>query len=175
VPFERAYDAMLDNDGQSFIFCPSRNFVGGTAEAVREMLLSPYTVPGIGDGGAHATYICDMSFPTTLLAHWGRDRTKGERLPLPLLVRKHTSDTARLFGFHDRGLLAPGYRADVNVIDFDHLRVLPPVMQYDFPAGGRRLVQRADGYAFTLQRGEITFANGEHTGALPGRLLRAGT
>jgi N-acyl-D-aspartate/D-glutamate deacylase len=173
--WERAYDVLTENDGQSFIFCPSRNFVGGTAEVIREMLLSPYTVPGIGDGGAHATYICDMSFPTTLLTHWGRDRTRGEQLPLPLLVRKHTADSARLYGFSDRGVLAPGYRADVNVIDFEHLRVLPPVMAYDFPAGGRRLTQRAEGYRYTIQHGDITFVDGEHTGALPGRVVRPTT
>jgi N-acyl-D-aspartate/D-glutamate deacylase len=171
-PFERIYDVLLENDGQSFIFCPSRNFAGGTAEAVRDMLLSPYSVPGLGDGGAHATYICDMSFPTTLLAHWGRDRTRGERLPVPLLVRKHTLDSAQLAGFTDRGVVAPGYRADLNVIDFERLRVLPPTMAYDFPAGGRRLLQRAEGYRHTIVGGAVTFVDGEHTGALPGRVVR---
>lgn len=172
-PFERVYDVLLEKNGQSFIFCPSRNFAGGTAEAVRDMLLSPYSVPGLGDGGAHATYICDMSFPTTLLAHWGRDRTRGERLPVPLLVRKHTLDSARLAGFTDRGVIAPGKRADLNVIDFEQLRVQPPTMAYDFPAGGRRLVQRAEGYRHTIVAGEVTYVDGEHTGALPGRVVRA--
>jgi N-acyl-D-aspartate/D-glutamate deacylase len=171
-PFARVYDALLENHGQSFIFCPSRNFAGGTAEAVRDMLLSPYSVPGLGDGGAHATYICDMSMPTTLLAHWGRDRTRGEKLPLAYLVRKHTLDSANLVGLSDRGVIAPGYRADLNVIDFDELQVEKPQMSYDFPAGGRRLIQHARGYRATLVAGEVTFENGEHTGALPGRVIR---
>jgi N-acyl-D-aspartate/D-glutamate deacylase len=171
-PLERIYDVLLEDDGQSFIYCPTRNFAGGTAEAVRDMLLSPHTVPGLGDGGAHATYICDMSNPTTLLAHWGRDRRRGDTLPLPLLVRKHTYDSARLVGFNDRGVVAPGLRADLNVIDFERLRVLPPRMAYDLPAGGKRLVQRAEGYRYTLVAGSVTFQDGEHTGSLPGRVVR---
>jgi N-acyl-D-amino-acid deacylase len=171
-PIERIFDVLTRADGQSFVFCPSRNFARGSAEAVREMLLSPYTVPGLGDGGAHATYICDVSNPTTLLTLWGRDRTRGPRLPLPLLVRKHTSDSARLVGLTDRGVVAAGLRADLNVIDFDALRTLPPRMEYDVPGGGRRLVQRAEGYRATVVAGEVTFVDGEDTGARPGRVVR---
>jgi N-acyl-D-aspartate/D-glutamate deacylase len=115
-----------------------------------------------------------MSFPTSLLAHWGRDRRKGARFPVAWLVRKQTFDTARLYGLADRGRLAPGLKADINVIDFAHLGVRPPVMAYDFPAGGRRLTQRATGYRATIVSGVVTFEDGEHTGALPGRVARAG-
>jgi N-acyl-D-aspartate/D-glutamate deacylase len=130
-------------------------------------------VPGLADGGAHVGTICDASFPTTLLAHWGRDRSRGQ-LPLPFLVQRHTRDTARTVGLLDRGVLAPGYRADVNVIDHEHLVARRPEIRHDLPAGGRRLVQAADGYLATVVAGEVTYQAGEATGALPGRLLRGG-
>jgi N-acyl-D-aspartate/D-glutamate deacylase len=136
------------------------------------MLLHEYSVPGLADGGAHVGTICDGSFPTTLLAHWGRDRTRGEKLPVEFLVRRQTKDTAETVGLGDRGVLAPGMRADVNVIDFDNLRLYPPEMHFDLPAGGKRLLQRADGYLHTLVAGVETYTNGQHTGALPGRLVR---
>jgi N-acyl-D-aspartate/D-glutamate deacylase len=171
-PLALAYDVLLDNGGQSFLYGPVRNFASGDCEVVRELLQSPLAVPGLGDGGAHCTQICDVSFPTSLLTHWGRDRRLGGLFPVASLVRKQTSDTARLYGMHDRGTLTPGLKADLNVIDFDRLAVRPPVMAYDFPAGGKRLTQRADGYRATIVSGEITFADGEHTGALPGRVVR---
>jgi N-acyl-D-amino-acid deacylase len=171
-PLALAYDVLLENGGQSYLYGPVRNFASGDCEVVRELLQSPLAVPGLGDGGAHCTQICDVSFPTSLLTHWGRDRRLGGLFPIASLVRKQTSDTARLYGLNDRGTLAPGLRADVNVIDFERLAVRPPVMAYDFPAGGKRLTQRADGYRATIVAGEITFVDGQHTGALPGRVVR---
>jgi N-acyl-D-aspartate/D-glutamate deacylase len=135
------------------------------------MLAHPYTVPGLGDGGAHVGTICDGSFPTTLLTLWGRDREQGQ-LDLPFLVQRQCRDTARTVGLRDRGVLAPGYRADINVIDFDRLRARRPEVRYDLPAGGRRLLQRADGYLHTIVAGLEVYTDGEPTGALPGRLVR---
>ncbi len=136
------------------------------------MILSPHTAFGLGDGGAHCSVICDASFPTTHLIHWGRDRTRGEKLPLEYLVKRQTQDTARLVGFLDRGVIAPGMKADLNVIDFDNLTLGAPHIVFDLPAGGQRLIQKASGYKFTIVSGEVTFKDGESTGALPGRLLR---
>ncbi len=173
-PLALAYDILLGNIGQSYLYAPVRNFAAGSCEVVRELLCSPLAVPGLGDGGAHCTQICDMSFPTTLLGHWGRDRRRGGLLPVASLVRKQTYDTARLYGLADRGRLLSGLKADMNVIDFDRLSVRPPRMAYDFPAGGKRLLQQAQGYRATICSGAVTFEDGEHTGALPGRVARAG-
>ena len=130
------------------------------------------TVPGLGDAGAHCGMICDGSFPTFLLSHWGKDRKRGEKLPVEWLVKRQTADTADLVGLGDRGRIAPGMRADLNLIDWDALRLRPPEMVFDLPAGGKRLVQRVEGYHATLVAGEVTFQGGEATGALPGRLVR---
>ena len=116
--------------------------------------------------------ICDASFPTYMLSYWVRDRERGERLPLEKVVSMQTRDTARLYGMHDRGVLAPGLKADINVIDFENLQILAPEMIFDLPADGRRLVQRAEGYRATVVSGVVTFENGEATGELPGRLVR---
>src|SRR3981081_4465318 len=150
---------------------PFLNYGAGNLDAGGEMLAHPYTVVGLGDGGAHVGTICDASFPTTLLTLWGRDRERG-RLGLPLLVQRQTSAPARTVGLRGRGRLAPGYRADVNVIDFDRLTARRPQMRHDLPAGGRLLVQPADGYVATLVAGQVTYENGEATGPLPGRLVR---
>jgi N-acyl-D-aspartate/D-glutamate deacylase len=171
-PEDLAYDLMLEADGKRLLYSPIFNYAEGSLDGVREMLLHEYSVPGLADGGAHVGTICDGSFPTTLLAHWGRDRTRGEKLPVEFLVRRQTKDTAETVGLGDRGVLAPGMRADVNVIDFDNLRLYPPEMHFDLPAGGKRLLQRADGYLHTLVAGVETYTNGQHTGALPGRLVR---
>jgi N-acyl-D-aspartate/D-glutamate deacylase len=136
------------------------------------MLEHEHTVPALGDGGAHCGAVVDASFPTTLLTHWGRDRTRGEGFPVEWLIKRYTSDTARTVGLLDRGRIAPGYRADLNLIDFDNLRARHPFVAYDLPAGGRRLMQEATGYVATLVAGEVVFENGKHTGALPGRLVR---
>jgi N-acyl-D-aspartate/D-glutamate deacylase len=170
-PLELAYDLLLADGGRAFLYLPSLNWSDGNLDAVGEMLAHPHTVPGLGDGGAHVGTICDASFPTTLLSHWGRDRGR-QRLELPYLVRQHTQDTARTVGLLDRGVLAPGYRADVNLIDFDRLQARRPEMRHDLPAGGRRLVQAADGYVATIVAGQVTYEGGEATGPLPGRLVR---
>jgi N-acyl-D-aspartate/D-glutamate deacylase len=168
---ELVYDHLVSDGGRAFIYVPTLNWADGNLDAVGEMLAHPCTVPGLSDGGAHVGTICDGSFPTTLLQYWGRDRASG-RLPLPDLVARHTSGTARTVGLNDRGMLAPGYRADINVIDFDNLAVRRPEMRYDLPAGGKRLLQGADGYLVTISRGEVIYENGTETGALPGRLVR---
>ena len=130
---------------------------------------------GLGDGGAHVATICDASYPTFLLSHWARDRHRGERLPIEQVVRKQTGDTACAYGLGDRGVVAPGYRADLNVVDFANLGVTRPELHRDLPAGGKRLVQRATGYRHTFVAGVEVAAAGELTGARPGRLLRGGT
>jgi N-acyl-D-aspartate/D-glutamate deacylase len=170
-PLELAYDHLVADGGRAFFYVPLLNYADGNLDATAEMLAHPHTVPGLGDGGAHLGTICDASFPTTLLAHWGRDRDRG-RLELPYLVRQHTQDTARTVGLLDRGVLAAGYRADVNVIDFDALVARRPEMRHDLPAGGRRLVQQAEGYVATIAAGQVTYEGGEAAGPLPGHLVR---
>jgi len=171
-PAEVAYDLLLERDGRGVLYFPFLNYAEGSLDASLEMMRHPDTVLGLGDGGAHVGMISDGSFPTTMLTHWTRDRRRGEKLPLEWVVKAHTSDTARAVGFLDRGVLAPGYKADLNVIDYDRLTLHAPDVAYDLPAGGRRLVQRADGYVATVVSGEITYRDGEPTGALPGRLVR---
>ena len=135
------------------------------------MIAHPDCVMGLGDGGAHVGIICDASYPTYLLTHWGRDRAKG-RFDIPYLVKRQTQDTARTVGLMDRGVIAPGKKADINIIDFDRLGVAAPEMAFDLPAGGKRLLQRATGYTATIVSGAVTYRNGEATGALPGKLVR---
>jgi N-acyl-D-aspartate/D-glutamate deacylase len=171
-PLAAVLDALLEDEGRGIVFYPVLNYADGNSEATREMLLHPHTVPGLGDGGAHVSFISDASFPTYLLTHWGRDRTRGEKLPLELLVKRQTRDTAELVGFLDRGLLAPGMKADLNVIDFDALSIRKPEMRYDLPAGGKRLVQRARGYRYTIVSGVVVMQNDEPTGENPGALVR---
>ncbi len=170
-PAALAYDVLAAGSGEGLLYSPIFNYADGDLGAVREMLTHPYSVVGLADGGAHVGTICDASFPTTLLAHWGRDRAEGQ-LPLPFLVQRQTRDTAHTVGLDDRGVLAPGYRADVNLIDLDRLAARRPVARRDLPAGGTRFVQAADGYVATVVAGEVTYENGEATGALPGRLVR---
>jgi N-acyl-D-aspartate/D-glutamate deacylase len=168
---ELAYDICMADEGRSLIYLPSLNYAAGNLDAVGQMLAHPHTVPGLSDGGAHAGTICDVSFPTTLLSYWGRDRERG-RMELAFLVSRQCRETARAVGLDDRGVLAPGYRADLNVIDFDALRVRRPEMRYDLPAGGKRLLQSAEGYLHTLVAGTEVYAGGRHTGELVGRLVR---
>jgi len=136
------------------------------------MITDPHTVVGLSDGGAHCGVICDASMTTFMLSHWARDRTRGARLPLEFVVKRQTSETADFYGLTDRGRLAPGMKADVNVIDFAGLRLHHPEMIYDLPAGGRRLVQRVDGYDMTIVSGVPVMEGGQETGARPGVLVR---
>jgi N-acyl-D-amino-acid deacylase len=169
---EVAYDYILE-DGQ-YLYFPVVNYVVGDHEPIREMLNDPACLLGLSDGGAHCTSIVDAGLPSFMLAHWGRDRHRGPRLPLELLVKRQTSETADFFGLTDRGRLAPGLRADVNLIDFNRLQLHKPDLVHDMPANGRRFVQRVEGYEATLVAGTPIFERGEHTGAMPGRLVRAG-
>jgi N-acyl-D-aspartate/D-glutamate deacylase len=172
APEALAYDLMMEKNGQNLLYMTAVNYGDGSLDAVRDMVRDPDTVLGLGDGGAHLGAICDASYPTFTLAHWGRDRVRGERLPLPLLVAALSSRPAQLLGLHDRGLVARGRQADLNVIDMARLRLHAPTVRRDLPAGGRRLVQTADGYDATVVRGAVVYRQGIATGALPGRLVR---
>jgi N-acyl-D-aspartate/D-glutamate deacylase len=169
---EVIYDLMLQRDGRELLYLPVLDYAACNLDAVREMLTHPATVLGLGDGGAHCGVLCDASLPTFMLTHWARDRSRGERLPVETVVHLQTRRTAELYGFRDRGLLAPGYLADVNVIDHTALALEPPEMVYDLPASGKRLVQRARGYAATVKSGVVVREGGEATGERPGQLLR---
>jgi N-acyl-D-aspartate/D-glutamate deacylase len=171
-PEELAYDAMLTDDGRGMLYVPFLNYADGNLDATREMLTDPRSVPGLSDGGAHCGIICDASFPTYLLTHWTRDRKRGEKLSIPFVVAAQSRKTALSVGLADRGLIAPGYKADVNVIDYGRLHLHPPKVHHDLPVGGRRLLQQIDGYDATIVSGVITQRDGAATGARPGRLLR---
>ena len=145
-----------------------------TLDPLHEMMAHPRSVASLSDGGAHVGTVADASFCTYMFTHWVRDRTRGERLPIEQVVRMQTQNTARVYGFTDRGTLEPGKKADVNVIDLPGLALAVPEMIHDLPAGGRRLIQRVDGYRYTVCSGEVTWEDGEATGAMPGKLLRAG-
>ena len=173
TPAEFCYDYFTGGDGGRMLYFPVTNYVHGDLEVVREMITDPHTVLGLSDGGAHCGVICDSSLPSFMLTHWARDRTRGDKLPLEFLVKRSTSETADFFGMPDRGRLQVGKKADVNVIDFNHLRLHHPEMIYDLPAGGRRLVQHVDGYDMTVCSGVPIFEKGVETGARPGKLIRA--
>ena len=162
------YDLLLDGPA----YYPVVNYWSGDLDEVETMLTHPHAVPGLGDGGAHVSIISDASFPTTMLAHWGRDRRRGDLLDVAWLVSRHTSATAATVGLLDRGLLVPGYKGDVNVIDFDNLAAHRPRIVGDLPAGGKRVMQSADGYVHTFVSGVEVYASGEATEELPGRLVR---
>ena len=171
-PQEVAYDCLLEKEGKALIYHPLFNYLPGNLDFVEKMLNHPYSISGLGDAGAHCGAISDASFPTTLIQHWGRDRTRGKKIPLEKLISMQTLETSRLLGISDRGVLKEGYKADINVIDFDNLTLHEPEVLHDLPAGGRRLVQKASGYEYTIVSGQIAFENGEATGALNGRLIR---
>jgi N-acyl-D-aspartate/D-glutamate deacylase len=171
-PAEVALDVMLEQGGKGLLYVPFLNYADDCLEPSLEMMRHPDTILGLGDGGAHVGMICDGSFPTFMLTHWTRDRTRGvrrlrlddegQRQPLP----------ARALGLHDRGLVAVGYKADLNLIDHAALSLTAPKMVSDLPAGGKRLLQYAHGYVATIVSGEVVYEHGEATGALPGKLVR---
>ena len=172
TPEDVAYDYLLERDGKAMLYRPVSNYSEGSLDAVGEMLRHPNTLVSLGDGGAHVGMLCDASAFSYMLIHWVRDRAVGERMSLPWAVRRMTRDNALALGLEDRGLLQPGYKADLNVIDYDRLTLHCPEPVYDLPAGGRRLIQRAEGYVATVVSGAPVYRDGEATGALPGRLLR---
>ena len=170
-PAALAYDRLLENDGRAILYRPLSNYAHGTLDTVHEMMAHPNTLIGLGDGGAHVSILCDASAMTYGLTHWTRDRASG-RFPLEWMVRRLTWDNARALGLNDRGVIAPGRKADLNVIDYARLRLRSPQVVYDLPAGGRRLMQQADGYVATILSGEVVRREGVAAGRLPGRLLR---
>ena len=174
TPMEMMYDLLLRDDGRELFYQPLGGYFTYNFDFFRKNMQHPNVLFGLSDGGAHCGVIADAGMPTFILTHWARDRTKGEMFPLVFLVRKLTSDTAKAYGLNDRGQLKEGMLADINIIDFERLRLFRPEAVYDLPAGGRRLVQRAEGYRYTVKSGEVTFQDGEHTGALPGGLVRGG-
>jgi N-acyl-D-aspartate/D-glutamate deacylase len=175
-PLEIAYDAMLSNggrdDGKGLLYFPVFNYSYGDLSQLHTQLQHPRTMMSLADGGAHVGYVCDVSMPTFMLTHWARDRARGPRLPLEMLVKKQTHDTARVYGLHDRGVIRVGAKADLNLIDFQHLQLDMPHFVFDLPGGGRRLTQGAEGYIATWVNGEAIMENGRPTGAMPGRLVR---
>jgi N-acyl-D-amino-acid deacylase len=174
TPMAMMYDLLIRDGGRELFYQPLGGYFTYNFDFFRKNMQHPNVLFGLSDGGAHCGVIADAGMPTFILTHWARDRVKGEKFPLEFLVRKLTSDTARAYGLHDRGQLKEGLLADINVIDFDKLRLFRPEAVYDLPAGGRRLVQRAEGYRYTIKSGEVTFEDGAHTGALPGGLVRGG-
>ena len=173
APLDVLYDFLLEQDGQSMGSLMGANDISDRQDVLREMLLHPDTVTGLSDAGAHVTLICDATMPTTQLTYWVRDRQRGERLPLEFVVAKQTSRNAGLYGLHDRGVLAVGKRADINVIDLDRLSVAPPKAFHDLPAGGTRLIQPVVGYLATMVKGVVTRRHDADTGARPGTLVRS--
>jgi N-acyl-D-aspartate/D-glutamate deacylase len=172
TPQAVALEEMMARGGKGLLMLPFENYAHGSLDVVHEMITDEATVLGVADGGAHVGVICDASSPTSLLTLWGRDRVRGPRLPLEFLVAKQTRGTAEAYGLADRGLLAPGCKADINVIDFDALALRRPEVVYDLPGAGRRLIQRATGYRHTFNAGVETVCDDELTGARPGRLVR---
>ncbi|MFN3425031.1 MAG: N-acyl-D-amino-acid deacylase family protein [Novosphingobium meiothermophilum] len=172
-----AYDTLMENDGTGFLYLPILNYADGNLDFLEELQAADDTVNSLSDGGAHCGTICDAASPTFMLQHWVRDRPRGAgreggRISLERAVQRQCRDTARLYGLDDRGVLAPGYIADINVIDLDNLRLLKPWLAFDLPAGGKRLLQKAEGYDYTIKSGKVTFRRGEWTGATPGGLIR---
>jgi len=172
ISMDMFYDLLTAGEGDAMFLAVVANYANGNADTVMEMIRHPATITGLGDGGAHQLGLCDVTTPTTVMTQWVRDRTRGAKLPVEEAVRALSSSPARAFGLDDRGVLAPGKRADINLIDMENLRMGLPEFIHDLPAGGRRMVQRATGYVATFVNGELVLANGEDLGARPGRTIR---
>ncbi len=171
-PQEIAWDMLMENDGEGSIYFPLFNYTDNSLDALYTMHSHHRTFMGLSDGGAHCGAICDAGMPTFMLTHWTRDRTRGEKFPLEYIVHRQTKQTADFYGIRDRGVLAPGYLADINIIDYENLQLGPVKIVYDLPAGGRRLLQKAEGYKYTIKSGQVIFKDGEPTHVLPGKLIR---
>jgi N-acyl-D-aspartate/D-glutamate deacylase len=172
TPESMVYDLLLERDGTQLLYLPLFNFAHGNFDDIHEMITAPNTLFGLSDAGAHCGAICDASMTTSSLTVWSRDRSRGDKVPVEQIVYGHTLRNARHMGWLDRGVLAPGQLADLNVIDLESLACRPPTIVHDLPAGGRRLMQTAEGYLWTVKSGQVTFESGQHTGELPGELLR---
>jgi N-acyl-D-aspartate/D-glutamate deacylase len=166
-----AYDLLMRDEGAGFIYFPILNYADGNLNFLEALLAADDTVNSLSDGGAHCGTICDAASPTFMLQHWVRDR-KGKRISLERAVKRQSRDTAVLYGLSDRGIIAPGYLADINVIDLDRIKLSKPWLAFDLPAGGKRLLQKAKGYDCTIKSGQATFRNGAYLGIHPGRLIR---
>jgi N-acyl-D-aspartate/D-glutamate deacylase len=173
-PAELAYEMLLERGGHATFYRPLLNYAAGNLDACAEMVGHRDSLVSLGDGGAHYGFICDASLPTFMLAHWTRDRRHGRRFSVPEMVKALSRDNALAVGLADRGMIAPGAKADLNVIDYDRLQLHAPRVSYDLPAGGRRLLQDATGYRATIVAGVVTQRDDRPTGALPGRLVRGG-
>jgi len=169
---EYAYDLLCRDGGTGFIYLPILNYADGNLDFLEALQQSDDTVNSLSDGGAHCGTICDAASPTFMLQHWVRDRKRGGKISLENAVKRQCRDTARLYGLDDRGVLAPGYLADINVIDLDAVKLGKPWLAFDLPAGGKRLLQKAEGYVCTIKTGVVTFRDGQWTGATPGGLIR---
>jgi N-acyl-D-amino-acid deacylase len=170
-PGEIAYDLLLEKEGRGLLLVALANYGDRSLDPIHTLITDPNAVLGLGDGGAHYGMICDSSYPTFVLQHWTRER-KGERLSIERAIKALAADPAKTVGLNDRGILSVGRKADLNVIDHDAVTLAPPSVLYDLPAGGRRLTQTARGYDAMVVAGQIVSLGGEHTGALPGRLVR---
>ena len=176
-PADYAYDLLMKDEGTGFIYCPILNYADGNLDFLEALQRDDDTVNSLSDGGAHCGTICDAASPTFMLQHWVRDRKRAAGRPdgkitLEHAVKRQSRDTARLYGLDDRGVIAPGYLADLNIIDLDSIKLGKPWLAFDLPAGGKRLLQKAEGYVATIKSGVVTFTNGEWTGETPGGLIR---
>ena len=172
TPHEYAYDALLEQDGKALLFVPVASYTQGNLDILREQLSHPRTTASLSDGGAHVASISDASFTSFMLTHWVKGRKRGPRLPLEEVIRLQTSEPASIYSLNDRGVIAPGRKADLNIIDLEALNLPAPFMAYDLPAGGKRMLQKADGFRYTIVSGEVIVCDGQMTDAMPGRLVR---
>jgi N-acyl-D-aspartate/D-glutamate deacylase len=171
-PEEVAYDLLTEGDGKGILYLPVTNYAAGNLDVVREMIAAPNSLLGLGDGGAHVGIMCDATATSYTLTHWTRDRGRGALFPVSWAIKRLSADNAAAIGLNDRGQLRAGMKADINILDYDNLRLRRPEIVYDLPAGGKRLIQRTDGFDATIVSGAVVYRHGEATGALPGRLIR---